>query len=484
MLGSLYTLIAVPGILFRSSLASLMGAGGEAHRLLCEYILGYFPALPLQALTALMMSFVGFNNDMRRSYLAAGVMSLGNLLGDLLLVGCGTLGIGLATTFSYAAGFLILLPGYLNKEKAVHLEMAVPELPLVGKALMRGLPTLLFTIGMVVKNTLMNRALLQAVGDPGIAVANVLFSVCDIAGILIGGCASAYSTLAGICYGEEDRQSFRALFAVAVRIGVTGCLGIMALIMAFSSLMTNLFFPPDFPALEAARSMFLLGFTFLPLSCMMNLLMSTWQAQGKMKLVNVLSVGEVSLIGVLAFVFVPVFGTNAAWLSNALVDLICLGVILAAAWILKGSAPFDVNALMRLSANFGAAPEELQEYTLRSRKQVCSVSESAIAFCEQKGIDGRTAAFAGLCIEEMANNIFEHGGHQEEKVFVDIRMVAREELTIRIRDNCIAFDPRKRLDQFDPARPARNMGIRLTAGLARQMDYYNNAGVNTLIMKL
>lgn len=63
-------------------------------------------------------------------------------------------------------------------------------------------------------------------------------------------------------------------------------------------------------------------------------------------------------------------------------------------------------------------------------------------------------------------------------------MVAREELTVRIRDNCPEFDPRKRVDQFDPEEPERNIGIRLTAGIAEQMDYYSQAGINTLIIKI
>ena len=40
------------------------------------------------------------------------------------------------------------------------------------------------------------------------------------------------------------------------------------------------------------------------------------------------------------------------------------------------------------------------------------------------------------------------------------------------------------MEQFHPEDPGRNIGIRLTASIARQIDYYNNAGVNTLIMKL
>ena len=68
--------------------------------------------------------------------------------------------------------------------------------------------------------------------------------------------------------------------------------------------------------------------------------------------------------------------------------------------------------------------------------------------------------------------------------YVDVRVVVRDELTVRIRDNCPEFDPRKRLEVFYPESPEKNVGIRLTAGLARQMDYYNNAGINTLVLKM
>lgn len=349
---------------------------------------------------------------------------------------------------------------------------------------MRGLPVLLLTIGLVMKNALMNRAVSAARGDPGIAVVNVLVSVCGIVGIFTGGCSSAYSTLAGIFYGEQDRESFRGLFRTAAKIGFCGCAALMIAIMSASSLLTSLFFNPDFPESSVARDMFLLGFTFLPLNILMNLLTSSYQAQGKMKLVNVLSVAETAMVGLFAFLFVPVFGIHAAWIGNAVVDLVCLGVILVSVWIWKGGFTFHTDALLKLPDDFGAAPEELFECTLRGRDSVCSASETAVAFCLEKGISRRTASFAGLCIEEMARNIFQHGGHQEKDVHVDVRMIVQDELTIRIRDNCIAFDPRKRLEKFHPDDPGSNIGIRLTAGIARQIDYYNNAGVNTLIMKL
>ena len=483
VLGAAYTLFGAAGMIFSDGLATLLGARGETHTLLCEYMLGYFPGIPLQALSSLLMAFVSFNNDIRRSYLAAGVMSIGNLAGDLLLAGTGIVGIGLATTASYAAGFLILLPGYLKKDRTVHFARVRPDLRQVGEAIRRGLPVLLFTLGLVAKNMLMNAALSGARGDTGIAVANVLFSGCGIVGIFAGGCSSAYSTLAGICYGEQDREGFRNLFRIAARIGIGVGTLIVIVIMCASSLLAGLFFRPEFSGLAEARSMFLLGYTFLPVNILMNLLMSTYQAQGKMRLVNILSVAETAMIGLFVFLTVPAFGLNAAWLGNTVVDLLCLGVIIAAAMIAKRTASLRTDTLLRLDKDFGATPENCMEYTLRSGDGICEASKAIVSFCGERDIDRRTSMFAGLCVEEMARNIFQHG-HREKDICVEIRTVARDGLTIRIRDNCIAFDPRKRLEQHHPEEPGKNIGIRLTASIAKQIDYYNNAGVNTLIIKM
>lgn len=483
-LGVLYTLAAILGVLLRDRLAALLGAEGEVHALLCDYILGYIPAIPLQALCSLLTAFVSFNNDIRRSYIAATVISAGNLVGDLLLAGYGTFYIGLTTTLAYVAGFAILLPGYLNKDKTIHLARVSPDWKLLGKAAYRGLPALMLTFGLVVKNSLMNQALLSAAGNEGIAVVNVMASGCDIVGILTGGCTAAYTALAGLYCGEADHDSFCSLFRTALRVGLAGAVLLMAGAMAASPLLAGLFFKSDPMALPLGRQMFLWGYTFLPLNILMNLLLCTYQAQGRMKLVTFLSVAETSLIGVATLIGVSAFGANAAWLTNTAVDTLCLIIIIISVILWRGRIDFSLESFLKLPDDFGAAGDELREYTVHSLDDVCEASSAVIRFCEERGFDRQTSSFGGLCIEEMARNTFELESARQKNIHMDIRVVAREELMIRIRDNCPAFDPRKRLDMFSAEDPCRNIGIRLTARIARDINYYNTAGINTLIMIL
>ena len=470
----------------RDPIAGLLGAKGETRFYLSEYMAGYVPGILPQTLCALLMSLVSFNNDMRRSYYSTGVMIIVNALGDWFLGrSMGIRGIGLASTVSYLAAFAVLLPGFLKKDKALHLEKCRVDMGLILQAARRGLPSLMFAIGLIIKNYLMNYTLNTWTGDNGVAVMSVLASVCAVAGTFPSGFSNAYMALAGLYYGEEDRSSLLTLLRTALRIGLAVCIVLTAVIMAASSPLASLFFERGREIWEMGRVMFILGFLFIPLNLLFNLLLRSYQMQGRMKLVNVLSTAETALIGILALLTVPRFGVESAWLANTWVDVLCIAVVLVSVFMWRRRVDMSAAALMKLPDGFGAAPEECAEFSIRSTEDAIDASKAVIEFCKARGTDGRTASYAGLCVEEMATNVLQHGFEKGHGAYsADVRIVCRDELTIRIRDNCREFDPRKRMALFEPKRPEKNIGIRLVAGLADRMDYYNTAGVNTLLIKL
>ena len=91
---------------------------------------------------------------------------------------------------------------------------------------------------------------------------------------------------------------------------------------------------------------------------------------------------------------------------------------------------------------------------------------------------------AGLSVEEMVGNVVEHGFRIGEKHNVNVRLAAKERLIICIRDDCRAFDPKSRLEQFKPKDVTKNIGIRMIAGLAEEMNYQCTAGINTLLIRV
>lgn len=64
---------------------------------------------------------------------------------------------------------------------------------------------------------------------------------------------------------------------------------------------------------------------------------------------------------------------------------------------------------------------------------------------------------------------------------VDIRVVhGREGLILRIRDDCVPFDPATRKDMLNPEDPCKNIGIRMVYRMAKDIRYQNILGLNVL----
>ncbi len=136
--GTFFCTIAVSLVLvlvlvfFRADISYFLGARNRTAQLLMEYILGYAPEILFANTSAFLLSLTSYNNDIRISYIATAVLLVGNVLADMVLVvPLGIFGIGLASTISSAAVFAILMPGFLKRNKTIHLELTNVDISLV-----------------------------------------------------------------------------------------------------------------------------------------------------------------------------------------------------------------------------------------------------------------------------------------------------------------------------------------------------------------
>lgn len=190
------------------------------------------------------------------------------------------------------------------------------------------------------------------------------------------------------------------------------------------------------------------------------------------------------VIGLFSLFAIPSFGADAAWLSIFVVDVLCIIVVLISVICYRKRFDLSVPALLKLPDDFGAKEGEYLTFSVVSMNDVSETSKKAMEFCLQHDYPQNTSYHVRLCVEEMTANVLMHGFEGSNDYYADIRIVLRNgDLTVRIRDNCLEFDPRKRIDLFDPTHPENNIGIHIVSKIARQIDYYNNAGINTVIMK-
>ena len=91
-----------------------------------------------------------------------------------------------------------------------------------------------------------------------------------------------------------------------------------------------------------------------------------------------------------------------------------------------------------------------------------------------------------LCVEEMVNNIVEHGFRKDRKdQCVDVRILFKgSSRIIRIRDNCVNFDPTNYLELHQSSDPAAHIGLRMVMAMVKEANYVNTLGLNNLTLIL
>ena len=479
-LGTFSLVLSIICNVFSNPLAMLLGAVGENVRLTSSYVTGYSYGIIGQVLAGMLTFFLPLNNDKNRSYLSIATMVTTNIALDVLFVtvwSMGTFGMGLATSISYLASFAILLTGFFDRKKTMYFDVKELDFRMLPEAIPLGLPSLMFTAGCTLKAYIMNLSMMKTIGTDAVAVINVQNSVISIVGSVPQGCAAAFSALAAISYGEEDREGFVAAFRYATKVGLVLSAVLTFLIMASADFMPLLFFQSGDPACAIAKRMFIIFPSFLIFNVIFNIFLRCYQSQGKMHFVNIASFVESLIMGIIIVIGAPLIGTDAAWIAFPITEIILLFVI----FLIR----LKEGSWLRLDADFGAAESEKKEFTTISMDDVVRASESIIKFCKEKGMSGRDSMIAGLCIEEMAGNIINYGFIDGKKHNIDIRVVIKNDLlTIRIRDDCAAFNPVDRMDKFYPDDMGKCIGIRMIGKLTKDISYYNSVGINTLLLKV
>ena len=116
-----------------------------------------------------------------------------------------------------------------------------------------------------------------------------------------------------------------------------------------------------------------------------------------------------------------------------------------------------------------------------------NVSEKIILFCRDHSVDRKRALYAGLALEELAGYVVQHGFTKDRKKehTVDLRLIYKEEdIILRIRDDCMPFNPEDISRLLEPEDPLHNVGIRLIYSIAKDIRYQYLLGLNVLKVKI
>ncbi len=486
--------ILITGIMLAFSLAggtAVFTDDAEDRAELAKYMYGQAAGILPFVLGSQLFAFLSLENQNRRTMIATLADIAVNLAANAVLVGglkMGTFGVSLACSLGNVAFLLVQAQYYLAGKSSMKYLRTGPVLKDFKDVLKMGYPGGLVNLYQTIRCLIVNGLIVHYVGSAGLRAFTASGAVLGVLWALPNGFVAVSRMLMSVAIGEEDRTSLADVMRVVVRRCVPLMCLVCGAVMALGEPLTNLFFhDPSEPVYD----MTVMAFRLLPLCMPLAVFALNFtcysQTIGRQGIIHVESFldGLVCVAGFSALL-VPAMKMNGVYLANILNGIVCVLLFVVYAIIRLKRFPRNMEELMVIPADFGVADHERMDLTVRRMEEVTTVSERVAEFCRERGIDERRSYFAGLFLEEMAGNVVGHGFRKDKKDHtVDIRVVHKgEDVILRIKDDCIPFDPKERMNMVTDEDPFRNIGIRMVYNSAAEVTYQNILGLNVLMIRI
>ena len=490
---SLFLTLAVSAVgtalvlVFTGPLAELLGAepGTRVFELTKGYMRGFIIGAPGFMAVQMLVPYMQMSGSRARLVAAVIAMTVADIAADLVnvfAVKWDTFGMGLASSVSYYAALAIGIGYFFKKDCLFRFRRKLIKGKTCAELLKYGVPTVVNQISLVLLVFVLNK-LLIGTGAPGaVAAYSVISSVANICYCFGGGCGSVALMLSALFYSDADRTSLRELvktmtfWAVALDLAVTGA------VAAAASPLVALFIEDASAQGLAVTGLRLFVLSLLP--CGLNTAFKNYyQGVGRSGFTQAISVMQnFALVALSAFVFSRFLGVTGVWLGYVSGETLTWLVVCAVVFIRNKKAAVTADAFSLLPADFGAKEGDCMEATVTNDAEAVEVSRMAEEFCRAHGRSPKESGMIALCVEEMTENIVAHGftkGGRDHRI--DVRLtVSGGDCVIRIRDNCVNFDPVRYMELHSGDDPFAHIGIRMVMKTVKDANYVNSLGLNNL----
>ena len=456
-----------------------------------RYLLGQAVGVLPQLLGSQLAAFLSMENRGKRTFIASLVYIFVNLVLNYLFVKVLRLeafGLAIASSLGMWVFFAVQAQHYLSGKSHLRLKPGGLDWRESLAIVRIGIPGAANNGYQTARGLIVNWLLTAFVGSVGISAFAAANNLLGIVWSIPVGMQAVSRMMLSVSMGEEDRQTLTDVMRVMFRRFLPLMCIVSLLIILCAEPLTRIFYR------ESAGPVYMMtvwGIRILPL-CMPLAVISMHflcygQASGKQGLVHVLSLfdGVICVAGFTALLIRSV-GMNSVYIANVLNGVVSFLIVLGYAWLKKKHFPRNMDELMVVPDDFGAPESERMDLSVRSIDGVVRIAEQVQQFCLARGVDKRRAYLAGLSMEEMAGNIVDHGFTKDKKSHsVDVRVVHKGDgVILRIKDDCVPFDPGERQQLAEGDDLAKNIGIRMVFKIARDVQYQNILGLNVLTIRI
>lgn len=487
------TILTIIGIIFSISiyafadkLALIFGANELTLAYTTSYIKGLsFGVIP-QLCIPCCMTFLQMCNKSNVSLFATICLALFYAIFGLInvkIVNGGIFGMGVSISLSHLFIYVLIIVYLMYKKDLVKYRLNLFDSKFIYEILKLGSPGSLAGILFSTRNVFINKYALQLAGTTAVNTL-AINSSCFIQDALNVGASNTFTMLASIFAGERDKESLYDAYKVAFVYGEIILITKSFLILIFSEKIAILFGATG-QVIEHCYSLLPLYAFSAPISFINLLFIGSNQSLGNITYCNIIYLITCIIAPLGCIVLLSdLMGITAVYSSYLLAEVVTLIAMIIICSYKNRHIIKNYKELILFPKNFTI--NDKFSMSINTIDEVVSISSKVQDFCNEHNIDSKRSMLAGLCMEEMAGNIVEHGFDKDNKennidIFVYIE---NDEISMRLRDNCVPFNPKEKLEMHSDDDPLKNIGIKMVSKISKYMNYQTTFGLNILTIKL
>lgn len=456
-----------------------------------QYLIGMAVGIIPQIIGQQLSGFLSLENKNKLTTLAGIAYIITNLVLDYLFVAVLHLeafGLALATSLGLWVFAGVQFAYYIRGKSVLRLSFRKIRWKESAEIVKIGAPGA-FSYGyQALRGMIVNMLTLSFVGSVGVSAFAAANSFLGLFWAIPGGMLAVSRMLISVSVGEEDRESLQNVMRIMF-FRYLPLMSVISLVLIAAAVpMTRLYYQD---INDPVFMMTVWGFRILPLSMPLSIICMHFvcyaQVSEKKLMMHLLPLVDGVLgAAIPTAILIPLMGMNSVYWANVINGIATTVIVFGYAWIRNKQFPKNMTELMVISPKFGVCQKDRLDITVRSMEEVVLVSRKVQNFCTEKGIDSRRSYLAALMVEEMAGNIVLHGFSKDRKQHsVDLRIAWKnQDLILRIKDDCIPFDPSERRKIVTPEDITKNIGIRMVFSMAKEIQYQNILGMNALTILL
>jgi len=480
--------------IFSSQLAMLLGARDAALDMTAAYLRGLFIGLVPLLVNNCLIAFLNMGGQ--SPYVVAGTIlyAVVNLLLGILnvtVVHGGIFGMGVVSSISALACTIFYIIKFRRNRDLGHLEKGVLDWREFGRMLRLGASNAGIHLFSAVRNMLLNIACMKFFGTEAVSATGILMNataILECVGFGIGNVATMTSSVA---VGSRNSKAVEQAFGYVQTRGV-GVEIIVALVQFLGARPLAMLFGAEGTVLELSIIAIRMYAISQPLQQFYTYNYIYFSNSLKRITLNfILGLFGTFLIPVaIMFIFGSLMGISGVWMCYPATQVIMIIALFVIAWVQLKHAPRNLGEWLWVDKSINVPEGHTISVPATNDEEVVQISQKIQDMCLKCGVDRRNAYISGLCLEEIAGNVIDHGftkGKPGKDYVVDaFAVVDDDKITLSIRDNAPSFNPKERSSLYvpDPEHPEKNIGIRMVEKLANRVVYQSTFGLNVLNIEI